>query len=162
MVYGSDECLARNLRENNGAGARLRVFGHSQTRRNGQFKAFLPRTLEQPECFAPSGECFLAGDLRVNEQPGLTCLHTVLLREDGQALKDTVESLNVRQRSVVNVRYLVLVLYEVVYFPASIYVEKNVRIGKVCTLNKKGGRFIFICKKAVILEKSTSTNFKIS
>ncbi len=80
MVYGSDECLARNLREANGAGARLRTFSHPLNRHGGQFKALLPRTLEQPECFAPSGECFLAGDLRVNEQPGLTCLHTILLR----------------------------------------------------------------------------------
>ena len=80
MVYGSDECLGRNLRDGNGAGPHLRFFAHPLNQQGGQFKTLLPRTLEQPECFTPSGECFLAGDLRVNEQPGLTCLHTVMLR----------------------------------------------------------------------------------
>jgi peroxidase len=82
MLYGSDECLARNLRENNGQGARMRIFPHPLARSGGQYKALLPRTFEQPECFTSSGECFLAGDLRVNEQPGLTCMHTVLLRQE--------------------------------------------------------------------------------
>ena len=38
MLYGSDECLARKLRENNGEGARMRVFPHPLTSSGGQFK----------------------------------------------------------------------------------------------------------------------------
>ena len=41
----------------------------------------LPITNENPDCRAVDGNCFLAGDDRVNEQPGLTAFHTVLMRE---------------------------------------------------------------------------------
>jgi hypothetical protein len=69
MVYGSDACVASQLRE--GQSALLRTAG----------RALLPTTEGNFECRAPDGVCFLAGDGRVNEQPGLTGFHTVLLRE---------------------------------------------------------------------------------
>lgn len=37
-------------------------------------KDLLPQTATHPECKAPSGICFEAGDLRASEQPGLTCM----------------------------------------------------------------------------------------
>ena len=40
----------------------------------------LPMEKDIPDCRGPEGLCFIAGDERVNEQPGLTAVHTVLLR----------------------------------------------------------------------------------
>lgn len=70
-IYGSNDCKATELR----------------TFRNGQLKfqtrhgaSMLP-TQDDPECRSEANKCFFAGDARVNEQHGLTCIHTVWMRE---------------------------------------------------------------------------------
>ena len=69
MVYGSDATLAGQLRQF--SGGRLRV-GRS-----------IPPGAKPSLPLDPSGclGCFLAGDTRVNEQIGLTTLHTIFMRE---------------------------------------------------------------------------------
>jgi len=79
MLYGSDECQIAQLRETDSY--LMKTFPHPLNFQGGRYKELLPRTREHPECFSPTGECFMAGDTRVNEQPGLTCMHTVLVRE---------------------------------------------------------------------------------
>merc|ERR1719500_1500391 len=44
-------------------------------------KDLLPMTGSNHECRSADGQCFKAGDERVNEQPGLTTFHTMLVRE---------------------------------------------------------------------------------
>ena len=41
----------------------------------------MPRHDDNEECQSPKGECFNSGDKRNIEQPGLTSLHTIFLRE---------------------------------------------------------------------------------
>ena len=79
VVYGSDECAVKKLKEPNSY--YLKSFPHPLTSRGKEYKALCPRTKEHKECFSPTGECFLAGDMRVNEHPGLTVMHTLLVRE---------------------------------------------------------------------------------
>lgn len=74
-VYGSDVCEAKMLRSF--TGGRLNVTAHPA---HG-FKDLLPQTSTHPECRAPSGLCFEAGDMRSSEQPGLASMHTMMLRE---------------------------------------------------------------------------------
>lgn len=74
-VYGSDNCEARMLRTFQGG--RLNVTDHPVA----GFKDLLPQTNNHPECKAPSGLCFEAGDQRASEQPGLATLHTIMMRE---------------------------------------------------------------------------------
>ncbi|XP_037781146.1 peroxidase-like protein 3 [Penaeus monodon] len=74
-VYGSRSQLARDLRLRSGGqlnrtAARERGRGH-----------LLPVTeCEGGEGGATGGECFMAGDVRVNEQPALTSMHTLWVR----------------------------------------------------------------------------------
>ncbi len=65
MVYGSDEATANALRTNNGTGRLSMSMGY-----NGE--ALLP---------VDNQGFFLAGDIRVNEQIGLTSAHTLFVRE---------------------------------------------------------------------------------
>ncbi|KAJ9573877.1 hypothetical protein L9F63_008737, partial [Diploptera punctata] len=73
QIYGEHSCLARQLRSFAG---RLNV-----TRHPVKGKDLLPQSPEHPECKAPSGYCFIAGDGRASEQPALTAIHTLFLRE---------------------------------------------------------------------------------
>ncbi|PSN37939.1 hypothetical protein C0J52_20255 [Blattella germanica] len=73
QVYGEHSCLARQLRS---YGGRLNV-----TRHPIKGKDLLPQSPEHPECKAPSGYCFIAGDGRASEQPALTSIHTLFMRE---------------------------------------------------------------------------------
>ncbi|RWS06651.1 Peroxidasin-like protein, partial [Dinothrombium tinctorium] len=74
-VYGSDPCEAKMLRTF--VGGKLNVTQHPIS----GHKDLLPQTTTNPECKAPSGICFEAGDVRSSEQPGLTSMHTIWLRE---------------------------------------------------------------------------------
>jgi len=85
MVYGNDECEMRKLRQQ--GTYLLKTSNHPHNSHTKKYKDLLPRTRENSECFSPSGECFMAGDGRVNEQPGLTCLHTVFVREHNKIAK---------------------------------------------------------------------------
>lgn len=74
MVYGSSDERAAALRTNDGAG-RLKTS-------EGDLLPFntdeLPNANEGP---IPPSELFLAGDVRSNEQVGLTTMHTLFVRE---------------------------------------------------------------------------------
>lgn len=54
-----------------------------KTQRNGRLKPLLPvLENEEEECKARTkGTCFMAGDLRANEQPLLVVMHLVWMRE---------------------------------------------------------------------------------
>ncbi|XP_050420959.1 heme peroxidase 2 [Adelges cooleyi] len=74
-VYGSDSCMAKDLRAF--YIGKLNVTIHPIPGR----KDLLPQSPIHPECKAQSGYCFIGGDGRVSEQPGLTAMHTIFLRE---------------------------------------------------------------------------------
>lgn len=80
-VYGSDPCEARMLRAF--TGGRLNVTSHPVR----GFKDLLPQTNNHPECKAPSGLCFEAGDQRSSEQPGLASMHTMMMREHNRIVE---------------------------------------------------------------------------
>lgn len=77
MVYGSDEVRAYALRSLDGSG-RLRVTESD----NGDLLPYNFTGLDNAP--APSPNFFLAGDVRANEQIGLTALHTLFVREHNQ------------------------------------------------------------------------------
>lgn len=73
QVYGENGCVARDLK---GFGGRMNSTIHPF-----KGKELLPQSPSHPECKAPSGYCFIAGDGRASEQPALTVIHTLFLRE---------------------------------------------------------------------------------
>ena len=81
-VYGSTPEVAQALRDPNGGGRLL-----TQTKLlNGTAEELLPFQSEADAPAAnpvglPAHETFVAGDVRVNEQPGLTGVHTLFARE---------------------------------------------------------------------------------
>uniref|UniRef100_A0A8D8Z3T8 Peroxidasin n=1 Tax=Cacopsylla melanoneura TaxID=428564 RepID=A0A8D8Z3T8_9HEMI len=70
LIYGEHACGARDLRAFDG---KLNVTVMPDR------KDLLPNTPSHPEC--RSRYCFVAGDGRASEQPGLTAIHTILMRE---------------------------------------------------------------------------------
>lgn len=50
-------------------------------------KELLPQSDEHPECKSASGLCYIAGDGRASEQPGLTMIHTVFMREHNRIVE---------------------------------------------------------------------------
>lgn len=81
-VYGSDICEAKMLRTF--SGGRLNVTIHPAA----GWKDLLPQTNSHPECKAPSGVCFEAGDMRASEQPALATLHTIMMRLHNSLVTD--------------------------------------------------------------------------
>ena len=80
MVYGSDECTNNKVRL--AGSALLKSNPHPGRSSSGErLKPLLPLEYGNHECRSEDNHCFYAGDQRVNEQPGLTVLHTVLMRE---------------------------------------------------------------------------------
>lgn len=66
-IYGSENCEAKRLRLN-----KLGKLNSTSHQVYG-LKDLLPQISTHAECKAPSGYCFLAGDLRASEQPSLAC-----------------------------------------------------------------------------------------
>ena len=81
MVYGSEQTRADALRTF--AGGRLATGADGFMRRNHDAASNgLPNGNETG--FYPDAEMFLAGDVRANENPGLTALHEVFVRQHNQ------------------------------------------------------------------------------
>jgi len=92
MIYGSSACEAAKLRDGDMPGL-LDTTSHPLSRPNAPLKALPPLTKDNPDCQGENGNCFLAGDERVNEHPGLAIFHTVFIREHN-AVARTLKALN--------------------------------------------------------------------
>jgi hypothetical protein len=81
-VYGSNDLRAATLRTNDGTG-QLRVSA-------GDLPPF--NTAGLPNAGGTGPELFFAGDVRANEQVGLTAMHTLFLREHNRLAQDIATS----------------------------------------------------------------------
>jgi len=79
VVYGNNLCESEEVRKSDSF--LLRTSPNTLSRPGRPRKDLLPLTGNHPMCKSADGQCFLAGDDRVNEHPGLATIHTVLLRE---------------------------------------------------------------------------------
>lgn len=77
VVYGENPCVANKLR---GFSGRLNSTIHPI-----RGKELLPQINDHPEC--RSRICYLGGDERASEQPGLTAIHTIFLREHNRIVE---------------------------------------------------------------------------
>jgi len=83
QIYGSNDNEQRNVRT--GRGGRLQTVSGPD---NG--RQILPNDNQESSC---TGTCFKAGDGRVNENPNLSVLHTIFLREHNR-VADQLSRLN--------------------------------------------------------------------
>ncbi len=81
MVYGSDEARANALREYSGGRLNTTAGGGLMMRNT----LLLPNANEGPE---PNETLFLTGDVRANEQIGLTSIQTLFVREHNRLADD--------------------------------------------------------------------------
>lgn len=79
QIYGENTCIVQKLR---GFSGRLNSTIHPV-----KGKELLPQSPLHPECKSPSGYCFIAGDGRASEQPALTVIHTIFLREHNRIIE---------------------------------------------------------------------------
>ncbi|XP_072395913.1 uncharacterized protein [Diabrotica undecimpunctata] len=85
QVYGENHCVLRDLK---GQFGKMNATTHPV-----RGKELLPQSDKHPECKSPSGQCFIAGDGRASEQPALTAIHTVFMREHNR-LSDLLRQIN--------------------------------------------------------------------
>lgn len=79
QIYGENNCICQKLR---GSSGRMNSTIHPT-----RGKELLPLSPSHPECKSASGYCFIAGDGRASEQPGLTAIHTTFLREHNRIVE---------------------------------------------------------------------------
>jgi len=92
MVYGSDAARAAALRTNGGTGAKLVTSaGNLPGFNTGTFANDNPLGL-------PANSLFLCGDVRANENVGLTAMHTLFVREHNRL----VDVISAQQPSLTN------------------------------------------------------------
>ncbi|XP_043286751.1 uncharacterized protein [Venturia canescens] len=79
VIYGENKCIADVLR---GFTGRMNITTHPV-----RGKDLLPQSATHPECKAASKYCFIGGDSRASEQPGLTVMHTMWVREHNRIME---------------------------------------------------------------------------
>ncbi|KAJ8915168.1 hypothetical protein NQ315_000420 [Exocentrus adspersus] len=85
QVYGENHCVLRQLK---GQLGKMNFTSHPV-----KGKDLLPQSDKHPECKSASGQCFIAGDGRASEQPGLTAIHTIFMREHNR-ISDELRKVN--------------------------------------------------------------------
>ncbi|XP_067203363.1 uncharacterized protein [Linepithema humile] len=79
VVYGENSCICNILRGYNG---RMNITSSPSRGRD-----LLPQSPTHPECKSRSGYCFIGGDGRASEQPALTVMHTMWIREHNRVME---------------------------------------------------------------------------
>ncbi|XP_050297990.1 uncharacterized protein LOC126737238 [Anthonomus grandis grandis] len=84
MIYGENPCVLGTI---------IGQHGKMNWTDLPNTKGVLPRTHTHPECRSESGLCFIAGDGRASEQPGLSMIHTIYMREHNR-IRDILNKIN--------------------------------------------------------------------
>lgn len=94
QIYGSINYTASKLRRLDGSG-KLRAGRQVEGQPDKYFLPFDEESLVDcnTDIHSDRSACFLGGDIRVNEQVGLTTMHTIFFREHNRVV-DTLSSLN--------------------------------------------------------------------
>ncbi|KAL1488619.1 hypothetical protein ABEB36_014422 [Hypothenemus hampei] len=84
MIYGENPCVLNTIKGE---------YGKMNWTDLQNTKGVLPRSPSHPECRSESGFCFIAGDGRASEQPGLTMIHNIYMREHNR-VRDALHGIN--------------------------------------------------------------------